>query len=189
MRHAVRRLLAVALAIGLGTACGDQIRLPAQGVVISDTLIAYALTGSDVSYPTALNVRDLVTVRATGLFNYEVGFDINSAGQAVLYPMSLLAAPEANVRQVGLRTVSGPFEDLTSAPRDGYVYDEALTVDPGETVAIEAATPCQYPYPQVIFGKLVVDSVNIATRAIHFRAVADPSCGFRSLVPGEIPRN
>jgi hypothetical protein len=103
--------------------------------------------------------------------------------------MKLLAAPEANVRQVGLQTVTTAYEQLTSAPRSGYIYDDPLIVAPGETVAIEAATPCQYPYPQVVFAKLVVDSVNVVSRAIHFRAVTDPSCGFRSLVPGELPKN
>jgi hypothetical protein len=48
--------------------------------------------------------------------------------------------------------------------------------------------PCQYPYPSVVYGKLKVDSIVPARRAIFFQVVSDPSCGFRSLVPGELPR-
>lgn len=188
MRHALR-LLSVAITSGVAAACGDTQRLPAMGAVFSDTLMVYALSGTPVSYPTALNVQELAVVRATGVFDYEIAFDIDATGNAVLYPMELLVAEEAPVRRVGLQKLDVPFESLTSAPRTGYVYDQPLTLAAGESVAIEAAVPCQYPYPQVVFAKLMVDSVSTAKRAIYFRAVSDPSCGFRSLVPGELPKN
>lgn len=185
-RHLLLMLLVAACVVATG--CGDTQRLPAQGVVFSDTLIVYALNGTDVSYPTALNVRDLAVVRATGVFDYEIAFDIDANGKAVLYPMELLVAKEASFRRVGLRKLDTPFDSLKSAPRTGYIYDQPMILGEGEAVAIEAGVPCQYPYPQVVFGKLVVDSIRTAKRAIYFRAVSDPSCGFRSLVPGELPK-
>jgi hypothetical protein len=187
MRHAFR-LSVLALFVAAAGACGDTQRLPAMGLVREDTLIVYALTGTDVSFPTALNVQELAVIRATGVFDYEIAFDINAEGKAVLYPMKLLAAAEANVRQVGIQKLDVPYASLTSAPRDGYTYDDPTILSEGEAVAIEAGVPCQYPYPQVVFGKLVVDSIRPAKRAIYFRAVSDPSCGFRSLVPGELPK-
>src|SRR5687768_2289850 len=123
MRHPRRLLPVVAAIIAGAAACGDTQRLPAQGQVFSDTLIVYALRGTDVSYPTALNVRDLIVVRATGVFDYEIAFDINDAGQAVLYPMELLVAEEASFRRVGMQKLTVPFEALESAPRGGYVHD------------------------------------------------------------------
>ena len=188
MRHTLR-LFVLVTAMAVAAACGDTRRLPAMDRVRADTLMVYALTGTDVSYPTALNVFELAIVRATGVFNYELVFDIDAAGNAVIYPMELLVDEEATVRRVGIQTVAVPYAELTSAPRTGYVYDQPLVVSPGETVAIEAQIPCPYPYPQVIFGKLKVDSVNVAKRVIYFEAVSDPSCGFRSLVPGELPRS
>jgi hypothetical protein len=188
MRHPRRLLLILAATVAVTAACGDTQRLPAQGEVFSDTLIVYALRGTDVSYPTALNVRDLVVVRATGVFDYEIAFDIDESGKAVLYPMELLVSEEALFRRVGMQKLTVPFDSLKSAPRGGYVYDQPMTLAEGESVAIEAGVPCQYPYPQVVFGKLVVDSIRPARRAIYFRAVSDPSCGFRSLVPGELPK-
>jgi len=193
MRHAFR-LLFVAITATLAAACGDTQRLPAMGAVFSDTLIVYALSGTDVSYPTALNVRDLAVVRATGVFDYEIAFDIDAAGNAVLYPKELLVSTEVlaaagvPIPRVGLQKLAVPFDSLTSAPRTGYVYDQPMMLAAGEAVAIEAGVACQYPYPQVVFGKLMVDSVSAAKRAIYFHAVSDPSCGFRSLVPGELPK-
>ena len=187
MRHTFR-LLFVAATATLAAACGETQRLPAQGEVFSDTLIVYALSGTDISYPTALNVRELAVVRATGVFDYEIAFDIDATGNAVLYPIEVLVAADVPFRRVGLQKLDLPFDSLTSAPRTGYVYDQPTTLAAGESVAIEASVVCQYPYPQVIFGKLMVDSVSAARRAIYFQAVSDPSCGFRSLVPGELPK-
>jgi hypothetical protein len=187
MRHAFRLSIVAASAL-LAAACGETQRLPAMGTVFSDTLIVYALTGTDISYPTALNVQELAVVRATGAFDYEIAFDIDATGKAVLYPVEFLVAEEAASRRVGIQKIDVPFESLTSAPRTGYVYDQPTTLANGESVAIEAGIPCQYPYPQVVFAKLMVDSVSVAKRAIYFHAVTDPSCGFRSLVPGELPK-
>jgi len=182
MRHTFR-LLFVAATATLAAACGETQRLPAQGEVFSDTLIVYALSGTDISYPTALNVRELAVVRATGVFDYEIAFDIDATGNAVLYPIEVLVAADVPFRRVGLQKLDLPFDSLTSAPRTGYVYDQPTTLAAGESVAIEASVVCQYPYPQVM-----IDSVSVARRAIYFHAVSDPSCGFRSLVPGELPK-
>ena len=178
------RFLFASVAVALTVACGEPRRLPAMDEVFGDTLTVYALSGTDISYPTALNVGQLLVVRASGVFDFQVAFDINAAGEAVIYPVALLAAEEANVRRVGLLPIDTTFEQVTSAPRTGYVYDQPVTLGPGGVVVIEAQIPCPYPYPQLIFSKLVVDSVKVADRAIYIRAVTDPSCGFRSFLPG-----
>ena len=182
------RFLVAGAAIASTLACGEPTRLPAQAEVFGDTLTVYALSGTDISYPTALNVGQLLAVRASGVFDYEVAFDINAEGHAVVYPAALLAAPEVGVRRVGLLEVDTTFEALTMAPRQGYVYDQPVVLERGDVVAIEAQVSCPYPYPQLIYSKLVVDSVKAADRAIFIRAVTDPSCGFRSFLPG-LPKN
>jgi hypothetical protein len=40
-----------------------------------------------------------------------------------------------------------------------------------------------------MYSKLVIDSVNTGRRAIFFRSVNDPNCGYRNLVPGAVPKN
>jgi hypothetical protein len=68
------------------------------------------------------------------------------------------------------------------------VYDQPLVLEKDDVVVIEAGVPCQYPYPQIIYSKIVIDSVKAADRVIFIRAVTDPSCGFRSFLPG-VPKN
>ena len=188
MRRFVRIVLAVAV-VPLAIACGEPTRLPAQGEVFSDTLTVYALSGTDVSFPTALNLGQLATVRASGVFDFEVAFDINAAGDVVVYPLALVAESQIGIRRIGLLEVDDSFAEVTSAPRSGYVYDQPVVLEEdGDVVVIESQVPCRYPYPQLIFSKLVVDSVKVAERAIYIRAVTDPSCGFRSFLPG-VPKN
>ena len=81
MRHALR-LLFVAATATLVLPVGTQ-RLPAMGDVFSDTLIVYALSGTDVSYPTALNVQELAVVRAT-VFRLLDRFDIDATERRAL---------------------------------------------------------------------------------------------------------
>ena len=187
MRYFARLLLAVG-ALSLTVACGEPRRLPAQGAVFGDTLTVYALSGTDISFPAGLNVGALAVVPVSGVFDFELAFDINAAGEPVIYPVALLAAEEAGVRRVGLQAVPGTFEALTHAPRSGYVYDQPMVATPGKVIAIEAGVSCPYPYPQVIFAKLVVVHVDPERRSIRFHAVTDPSCGFRSFLPG-IPKS
>ena len=187
MRRSVRILLASA-AIPFISACGEPTRLPARDEVRSASVTVYALSGTDASRPTALNLYELFPVRATGVFDYEIAFDINAAGEAVIYPLVLVAQSEFGIRRVGLLEVDEAFEDVTSAPRGGYVYDEPVVLSPGEVVVIESEFPCIYPYPRLIFSKLVVDRIDLAQRSVHARVVTDRSCGFRSFLPG-IPKN
>lgn len=182
------RLAILGTALSLTAACGEPRRLPAQEPVFSRSLTVYALSSSSIDLPSAISFPALFAVRASGVFDYEVAFDIDASGKAVAYPLALIAAEEANVRRVGLLKVEESFAEVTSAPRTGYVYDQAVVVAPGEVVVVESEIPCSYPYPPVVFSKFVVDSVNVTTRAIHISAVTDPSCGFRSFLPG-LPKN
>lgn len=186
--RSLARLIVLGTVLTLNAACGEPTRLPAQDAVVSRSLTVYALSGSDIDLPSAISFAALFAVRASGVFDYEVAFDIDAAGNAVAYPLALIAAEEANPRRVGLLKVPGTFEQLTSAPRDGYVYDQPLVLAKGDVVAVESQIPCSYPYPPVVFSKFVIDSINPSTRAIHISAVTDPSCGFRSFLPG-IPKS
>ena len=196
MRRALRSVVA-ALALPLVAACDDPTDLTATASVIADTVAVYALTGTDFSLPSAVNFPEMAVVRTTGAFNFDVGFDINPAGEIVLYPMPLLVDertlivnPSVYIHPVGLQKVSGTFEQLTRAPADGYVFDEPLTVAVGEVVAVQIAALiyCGYPYPETIYAKLSVLDVDPDDRRLWVAVTVDPSCGFRSFLPG-IPKD
>jgi hypothetical protein len=40
---------------------------------------------------------------------------------------------------------------------------------------------------QLVYAKLTVDSIDVATRRLFARTVFDPNCGYRSVVPDSIP--
>jgi hypothetical protein len=174
----------------LTTGCGDPNSLQASAATVTDTVVVYALRSPDLNLPSAFNFPELAPVRPTGIFNYDIAFDINSAGKAVVYPMSLLAVDfNTGVHPVGLLKVPGPFDAVTEAPREGYDYDDALTVETGEVVVVQTTVPryCGYPYPEQMYAKFVIDSVKPVDNTLFLRLVVDPSCGFRSFLPG-IPR-
>ena len=191
--HRALRLLAAASAVSIA-ACDDPTELIATSAVVHDTLSVYALNDKDFTFPSALNIPELAVVRATGTFSFDIGFDIDQTGRVVLYPMALLASELANLppgsladlHPVGLQKVAVPFDELTRAPDTGYNPDSALVVLPSETIAVQVGAPryCAFPFPQTIYAKLVVDSLQTATRRIFFRITVDPSCGFRSFLPG-----
>jgi hypothetical protein len=85
--------------------------------------------------------------------------------------------------------VSGTFDNVRKAPGGGYKYDSTVTVNPGQTVVVEVASDaCQFSLAQLLYAKVVVDSVNADTRQVYFRATRDPNCGFKSFAPG-VPKD
>jgi hypothetical protein len=101
-----------------------------------------------------------------------------------LHPVQLVSS--TGIGRTGLQLLAGSaFEGLEEAPRDGYDTEETLTVQPGELVVVRAENAiCAGQLRSEIFSKLVVDSVNVANRTIHFRMAVDPNCGFRSFREG-----
>ena len=175
------RLLFLLCTVAALTSCGDPTRVRARLEPVSDTLTVFALSGTPLSVPTALNTALRQVVRADPAFNYDVVFDINEAGRAVIYP-PLLVGPFGSA---GIQKSTLPFDQLLEAPVSGYDASAAVEVNPGETVVIRAAsTACARELNAFIYSKLVVDSVNTTVRTIHFRLRVDPNCGFRSFAEG-----
>ena len=83
---------AVAAIVGLAlvTGCKDTNILQADLPVVTDTLVAYALSGTSASLPSALSVTFRSTVRVDGTGSFDVGFDFDSAGRVVVSPVRVL---------------------------------------------------------------------------------------------------
>jgi hypothetical protein len=54
---------------------------------------------------------------------------------------------------------------------------------------VQSAADCSFSFSTILYTKFVVDSIDVARRAIYFRAVHDPNCGYRNLVAGAVPKN
>jgi len=185
------RVGVVALAV-VAVACGDITRPKATYANVLSGYILYALTSAPASAPTALSFLGGSTA-ATAAFQFDVAFDIDATGRAVVMPVRTLAgAPAGTPKRVGLQVVNGSFEDVRAVPETGYDTVSAKTVNPGTVLAVEMRDPnvC-FSYSlvssQFLYAKLVVDSVNTTARKLYVRTVVDANCGYFSVVPDSVP--
>ena len=183
------RVVAVALAV-VAIACGDPTKPKAIYANAPSTYALYAFTGAPVNAATAISFLG-GAARADASFAFDVAFDIDGAGRPVIYPVRAIASDLAgSVKRVGLQVVPGTFDAVREAPETGYDTLSAQTVRPGDVLAVELLdlNTCLYSLGgQLLYAKLTVDSVNTTARRIYARAVVDPNCGYRSVVPDSIP--
>ncbi len=188
------RLVLMTAGIAFGAAaCNDPNENTGLLTVVADTLTVYALTGTAPSFPSGYaSARGAVT-RVDGGFNFDIAFDIANENQVVVYPQRLIgiAGPPFGPKPVGIQRLTVPFNDLGRAPASGYAFDSSFVVAPGEGLVLQVQEPaeCSIYFSVLRYTKLVVDSIDASRRAIFFHSVHNPNCGFRSLVPGEVPRN
>jgi hypothetical protein len=127
-------------------------------------------------------------VRVDGNANFDVAFDIDSSGHAILYPVQKIVSSLSSARHVGLRKVAGTFENVTIAPSGTYA-DSTIVASEGDIVIVQAARngtgdACQFDISPYIYTKMLVDSIAVDTRTIVLQTVLDPNCGFRSFESG-----
>jgi hypothetical protein len=147
----------------------------------------HALTGSPLAASTALAFPGRAVTRVNGTFNFDVAFDINSAGFVVLLPPELVGQNPAGNRLVGIITGIGTYDEITEAPLTGYTVDSVTVVRQGQAVAVQAQEPvCSTGNPAApyLYAKIVIDSVDYIGRGIYGRVMIGGDCGYRQLIPG-----
>jgi hypothetical protein len=183
------RVAFVALAI-LAVACGDPTKPKATYANAPSTYTLYAFTGAPVNAATAISFLG-GPARADASFAFDVAFDLDASGRAVVYPVRAIASDLAGgVKRVGLQLVRGTFDALRVVPETGYDTLAARTVNVGDVLAVEMLdlNTCLYSLGgQLLYAKLTVDSIDATSRRLYARTVVDPNCGYRSVVPDSIP--
>ncbi|HZD84933.1 MAG TPA: hypothetical protein VE052_03395, partial [Gemmatimonadaceae bacterium] len=139
--------------------------------------------------PSGISIVAGQAVRVDGFANFEVALDIDATGNPIIYPVKLVVSSPGGSRVVGLQKVTGTFETVLEAPKNGYETDSALVLVPGEVVAVQAAHNfssdlCAFSINPNIYAKIAVDSVDLASRTLYLRMGLDPNCGFRSFASG-----
>ena len=182
-------MLGLVAALALIAGCGDSNPFQAQFPTEADTYTLFALTGTPAAYPSGLNTFSRVVTRVDGSANFDLAFDIDAKGNAVIYPVKLIVSALNGDRTIGLKRVAVVFDSLTSAPTGTYQADSAVVLAQGETVVVEAnrgtsGDVCYLNLSPNIYSKIKVDSVDLASRTIVLSSVVDPNCGFRSFVEG-----
>lgn len=188
-RYSAAAVAAIA-GLALATGCKDTSILQASLPISTDTLVAYAVTGTPPSLPSGLSIIYRSTVRVDGTAAFDIAFDIDGAGDVVVSPVRLLVNQLSGAPAVGIQEkFTTPFDNITSAPGGYYRPDTAIVVKPNQPFVLltNRSTPsdaCVYDPSPTIYAKVVIDSVQTATRAIFLRMVSDPNCGYRSFAAG-----
>ena len=182
-------LLATMCVVVVLNACSDPVRLRATAATSVDTLSVFALSGTPPSYPSGISILARQAVRVDGFAGFDVAFDIDAAGNAVVYPVKLVVSTPGGSRPVGLQKLTDSFEAVLEAPQAGYATDSSYVLVPGETVVIQSAhnesgNLCQFALSPYVYAKIGIDSVSLATRTIYLKLGLDPNCGFRSFATG-----
>ena len=194
-RRRALTLALVAVAIGGASGCDDPFGLKATVAVATDTSVAYAMTGTQASYPSGLNAATGGVSRIGADIAFDVAFDLTTDSKVRLIPARLISPVKTSfggtvaTQQVGLLTPTGTFEAVTKAPGGGYKRDSVVVVGTNQPVVIEVVSEsCQFTLASILYAKIVIDSVNTTTRQIFFRATRNPNCGFKSFQPG-VPKD
>lgn len=176
-------------ALAATAACDDPFEPRATTSVRSDSFVVWAITGTPVNLPTAMNVIFFTPVRVEPTYGFHLAFDIDEQGRVELIPVTRVGGILTAGRRVGIQKATVPFEQLARAPAVGYHYDSVFVLTPGETAVVElGAEQCPFGVSQIVYAKLVIRTVNPVDRQLSFKMTYDPNCGFRSFLPG-VPTN
>lgn len=178
-------------AVAGATGCDDPFALKATQATVTDTLVVYSMSGTSPAFPAGFNVGTGLITRVATDIAFDVAFDLAPDSKVRVIPARLISATKVSfgsvqpTQQVGVLTPGGGFEAITEAPSSGYKMDSLAVVSVNQPVVLQVASDiCGFSFASLAYGKLVVDSVNTASRQIFFRAVRNPNCGFRSFQPG-----
>lgn len=189
-RRPLRRVAFTAAVLVAAAACKDFTSVDASFANVTDSNSLYAINGSPPGAATAISLFAGGMVRADQGFGFDIAFDIDANGNALIIPSRALATSYSNPSSVGLQSIGGGFEALTEAPKDGYRVDTVLVALKGAVVAIEShdVNTCSFAIKgNSFFSKLVVTDIDAAKRKIDVTVTVNRNCGFRSFAAG-IPR-
>jgi hypothetical protein len=168
-------------------ACGDPFGgLPAPNFPnVVDTVSLYALTGTDISTPSAYRLEGFDhTVRVDQTTIFDFAFDIDTLHRAVLLPTGAIPLGVNS----GVQKTTVAFDSIHVGPRGGYVLDSALVVDVGMRVLVQSRlTTCSWQGNAFYYAKLQVLAVDTIARRLDFQILVDQNCGYRGLDLG-LPR-
>jgi hypothetical protein len=180
--------LAIVASAAILTACDDPDLLRAALPTVEDEYTVFALTGTPAAYPSGINTYVRAALRVDGSANFDVAFDIDDQGRALLYPVQKIVSSLSGTRRVGLRKVAGTFESVTEAPSGTYA-DSVIVATKGDVVIVQSVRngsgdACQFDISPYIYTKMLVDSIATDIRTVKVKTVLDPNCGFRSFESG-----
>jgi hypothetical protein len=188
MQTRLSALLVAVGAVAAVTACGEPTSFGNRFHNQNVFPLVYAMTGTSPSLASGLAVRSGLPVRLDPSWAFDIAFDMTDQGDVVVHSAKKLATELSTVNRVGFLFTSAAFEEVTAAPTSGYAYDTTLTLAVGRVMLIDvfdASCSGQSFLGLNIRAKMVIDSVNVTSRAIYLHLLTNRNCGLKSLVEGE----
>ncbi len=170
--------------LGSVAGCGEDIGLPPptfENVV--DTSTFYALTGTAVWEPSAMDVVRGILVRLDLGDSFDFAVELDATAGALLLTATMIGNPT----EAGIAPQSVPFDSVLTAPEDGYVIDSVVPIRVGAVfVARSRFTQdgCQVAAQLPRYGKFEVLAIDSQTRTVEFKQLLNGNCGYRDLQPG-----
>lgn len=175
--------------LAASAACSSTFTLPPAGLAtVTDTVTLWALTGTNLSDPSAYDLMLHSVARTDRTSSFDFAFDIRTDTlhdtSAVLLPRGALGLYVDG----GLQVTQQPFDAITIAPTSGYQDTAAVAVHVGMVVlAASRSETCNFGYVYPLYAKLNVLAVDLVARSVTFAILTDPNCGYRSLKADSIP--
>lgn len=185
MRRISLSLLWLGLGGGLTSGCGGDIGLPDATIENTvDTVRLWALNGTDIGTPSALDLLGGIPVRPELGDLFDLGFDIEPDGDAVLIPSGLLGGSVT----AGTQVTSEEFDEVTRAPLEDYVTDSIRVIAEG-TVLLGRSRSSSVGCPITVgslprYAKIEILEIDQAARTATLRLMVNLNCGYRDLVEG-----
>lgn len=178
---ALRRALALAALMLLSVTCSDDFGLPpAQSPNVVDTLTMFAIEGTAIGAPSALNLPLGVLVRTDRSADFDVALNFVAEGP-VLLPTGAMGFSEESA----IRRMTVPFEEVRVAPSSGYITDEPVPVAAGDVFVVRSRPLRCFGNTRLFYyGKLGVLGVDAGARTVTLQVLVDRNCAFRGLEPG-----
>jgi len=186
-----RLALCTAAVAVAAVSCKDFTGVPASLNTLTDSGVVYAINGAPSGAPTAIHLYSGTLLAADANFIFDIAFDIDASGNAVLMPMRVVSSGLASTHTVGLQKSDQTFDLIGAAPKNGYHPDTSMTVRPGQAILAQSQDPlvCGVSVTgTTIHAKVVVTSIDVAARQLKILYTVDPNCGFRSFATG-IPKD
>jgi hypothetical protein len=186
-----RLLLAVSLvAAAAASACEDTTGLRAQFNNREVQLAVFPVNGTSQTLPAGILIRAPELARVDSRWAFDIAFDMDDAGNVTVYTVRAMGSEVLpGLSRVGLQTDTNPYAAIARAPGGGFTYDSLVTLPVGRTLLIDKLDGTCAQFGGGFLGynikaKMVIDSVNLSSRAIFVKMLSNPNCGFRSLQTG-----
>lgn len=180
----VRLLPSLMVLAALGGCGGNDQLFPAFNSNVETEITMRALSGTPVTAPSGFSIVGQRAIRLDLATTVDFIFDIDSEGRALFLPARAAGFPDTRLN-AGLKLMAVPFDSIDLADTDGYTTLEPVLVQVGEVYLARTGldiNTCILSLP--LYMKFEVLAIDLATRSIQMRVLANTNCGFRSLLPG-----